>query len=1625
MKETPVKTNPFGLYLIISILGLMGIDLSAQGCLDGYAMRDTVEFAIGLGTCEVSDTEILAEIGLASCDGNVSLSVSGVGLNQSRIVELIDEVNNVIVDNFLVAVSPHENVFPSDIFLEISPFDCELDISYILNRLGIDITESSIISTIHFISGTARITQFPVGEEVLIDRVICGDGYVFATDLSIFLFPDHVLPRSTTLNHAVGFSTELVELSDILMNNPLFRYTDVCDIDRLTIDNEGPFGFGQSTIGNVFLDEALIAEDLRVNVTAPGCPAAFLDVPIEMDQCFVTERDILDTLGFSSATTDFDLVEIRLRDGDSFDNESFTIESILVRGIAVCSQPILVTYMRPTDINLDAETIACNDQLNISLNEECAIEINSDVLLANTGLCFLNFIVRAEDEQGNVIAEDHSISLTNPGTYTVTVSDPRSSLACTSIVVVEDKHIFDVVCEPDTIACQFGIDPMMGEDFVAFPFVGVPSSFEPIGNNTFNIVNDDDCGIKLGSFQDENVETCFEDFQEIIDRRWLFSDLAGNQDTCTQRIFVLRTRLDSIDEFEDFEADCFSDFTLFDDNGNPAPAEVGVPTIGGGEFDAEVCGIIRRTYSDNVFELCGRSRKIIREWLIIDWCSDDLLTLNQTIIIEDGRPPVLLEPLEDITLNTHPFLCGAEDIQLPIPQLEDCGSDVIDVNIFYETTDAFGERVVIDNGSNTVIPSITMGSTEADFEVVYVFTDECENVSTDTIIVSIQDDQPPAAVCDQFTSISIAGNGMAQVRALTFDDLSVDNCGIASYTARKLDGVCSVGEDFNELIFFCCEEVGQTITVEFRVTDIAGNSNTCQVSVEIFDKFTPLIVCPDDITIDCSLDPLNLTVTGEAQAIDNCSVDSLFFTDITSLDGCGKGTIERTWTAIDRGGQVVTCDQMITIVSEQPFEITPDQFPADTMIIGCFTTVDPEITGSPMLSDDGCSDVVASYEDTYFTDINNGCFKIIREWVVIDWCQFSTDMPDQGYWTKGQAITVANESAPEFVNFPSDTTLCLTGADCMGEFVLSVEAIDDCTPVEDFDWFHQIRTTGDDAQILRTSTSPILNTELEAGQFEVIFSVSDGCDNINTDTISLTILDCQAPTINCPTVESAVVLGDNGEAVVSIDDFEVSVDDNCTAIEDLVLSFSEDEQVSNLIFNCQDITDGRSEQRLVTIYVRDEAGNVGECETPLEIFDNGANLCQDVSTGLSLSGSIFTEELAGTDNVSVVLMANATVAAEQLTDVSGEFLFEEVEIDQTYTLEMSRETRFDDGLTTLDLLLMQRHILGLGLLDTPYKIIAGDVDNNGRVTSADLVKMRRVILGIDADFGDKQANWTFIEADHQFNNPYVPFPLPESIVVEPTDDGMLSIEVISVKHGDVNGSNEVSSRLKAKVRSSVNHVLSVGSAIRSVGSKTYDLPIYADDTDLLALQFGIRLADQVDDFVKLWSDQIAISNDDYIIDGPELKMAWTSGDVTIDITQPLFYIRIVGDLESSELPFEKSEMLSAWIDRSLVEQEVDFVRDENRIIYDRKPAMTLVSVAPNPIVNSSKVTIELETAQYLTWSLINANGQVISKQQQYFSSGTNYIQLNNTDFGDHQGVIFLHINTQDQEITERLIRIGN
>lgn len=95
-----------------------------------------------------------------------------------------------------------------------------------------------------------------------------------------------------------------------------------------------------------------------------------------------------------------------------------------------------------------------------------------------------------------------------------------------------------------------------------------------------------------------------------------------------------------------------------------------------------------------------------------------------------------------------------------------------------------------------------------------------------------------------------------------------------------------------------------------------------------------------------------------------------------------------------------------------------------------------------------------------------------------------------------------------------------------------------------------------------------------------------------------------------------------------------------------------------------------------------------------------------------------------------------------------------------------------NGVTTADISLIQRHLLGNGNLANVYKLIAADVNCDGRVSVKDIVDIRRAILGKINKFAC-DTNFTFY---------------PDSLDFEwtgvPLDLGVF----IAIKLGDVNGS---------------------------------------------------------------------------------------------------------------------------------------------------------------------------------------------------------------------------------------------
>ncbi|MFL1013562.1 HYR-like domain-containing protein, partial [Flavisericum labens] len=113
-----------------------------------------------------------------------------------------------------------------------------------------------------------------------------------------------------------------------------------------------------------------------------------------------------------------------------------------------------------------------------------------------------------------------------------------------------------------------------------------------------------------------------------------------------------------------------------------------------------------------------------------------------------------------------------------------------------------------------------------------------------------------------------------------------------------------------------------TVTYTYEDENGCSNSDDAIVTVNV-DDLPPTISCADDKSIECPAE----IVWDTPSANDNCSTPEVtVLSTVEDLDGCGFGTITRTWQAEDGVGLTATCSQTITIYDETAPVLT---LPAD------------------------------------------------------------------------------------------------------------------------------------------------------------------------------------------------------------------------------------------------------------------------------------------------------------------------------------------------------------------------------------------------------------------------------------------------------------------------------------------------------------------------------------------------------------------------------------------------------------------------------------------------------------------------------------------------------------------------
>ncbi len=1164
---------------------------------------------------------------------------------------------------------------------------------------------------------------------------------------------------------------------------------------------------------------------------------------------------------------------------------------------------------------------------------------------------------------------------------------------------------------------------------IPFPTTRTLTSATLVGPKTYRVIGLDPCGPATVSYQDEVVDmSCDSKYLKILDRTWNAVDGYGNTAlTCVQRIYVYRNGLATLIFPPNYDGKDRPTFSCTDWGMTvppPTPAGAGYPS---GDF----CDNIQIFDPvDTKIDICAKSYKIIRQWKVVEWCNSQVIEHTQIIKVEDKQGPIL-DCKGDVTLSTDPLDCSL-DYTPEKPTFSDRGCSaeneiVISLSYYVSPSGNIPSDAIFIKVIGTKINDLPLGITF----IRYTATDDCGNMSICEYKITVIDEVPPVAVCDQFTNVSVGSDGNAWVDALTFDDYSHDNCELVKFEVRKMTNACSGGStSFGPKVLFCCLEVGKSIMVALQVTDKSGNKNTCMVEAKIEDKLPPYIQCPKDITLACFADYENLTITGEAQGFDNCTVASVNHTDSGAIDNCGEGVISRTWTAKELdydgpGGQPArsaSCVQRITLRNDKPFTRNDIKFPANHDAFTCNSDLSPENLPNgknfPTIVDKACSLTSYDYKDQVFTFVDGSCAKILRTWTVIDWCTYNKNNPsdpndDTGIYSSVQIIKLTNTIPPVFANC-SNKTADINGA-CKGEVTQSVSATDDCTPTEDITYEYIIDVNNDGVGPHLTGNSNTFTRILDIGTHKITWYAYDRCGNRQTCMYLLTVRDGKKPTPYCLTTITTVVMPSTNSLEIWASDFDYGSYDNCTATKDLTFSFTSSKLTTNRTFTCADIPDGKEMYIPITMWVHDLAGNKDFCSIGLILQDGIGDVCDDI-TRFGIAGKITTESNSSIQDVEVqaLTIANESMISRQMTGADGVYSVNVAEGDNV-NIVSNKADHIMNGISTLDLVLIQRHILAITPFTSAYKSIAADVSNDGRITASDLVALRKVILGIDSAFPNNQKVWRFVDKNQKFNDITKPFPFKEKFDFSNVNSSSSNVNFIGMKIGDVNGSVKLNARAE-NTENRTQNTMALDYDMTSDNGYTY-INVYARESNTLA---GIQAQFVADgnEIVGLESGLLDVSSGDYVITNGTLKMSHaTKSNVAVNNNEPIFTLIVKGakhvkmqltnDAFTAEAYNTNYEVSDLTLGLRSEEGGNEFFLMQNR---------------PNPFTDFTTINFVLPTAGKATLEVFDVTGKKVYNKTTEYPKGDNQIELNANQLGE-TGILYYQLTFGQNKAIKKMVNV--
>ena len=452
------------------------------------------------------------------------------------------------------------------------------------------------------------------------------------------------------------------------------------------------------------------------------------------------------------------------------------------------------------------------------------------------------------------------------------------------------------------------------------------------------------------------------------------------------------------------------------------------------------------------------------------------------------------------------------------------------------------------------------------------------------------------------------------------------------------------------------------------------------------------------------------------------------------------------------------------------------------------------------------------------------------------------------------------------------------------------------------------------------------------------------------------------------------------------------------------------------------------------IYVTDDAGNQDYCTTHINVQDNN-NTCgfgnideddneDESSSKVVVSGAIRMETNETVENVTLALESEQPEFPRYVSsNEQGEYTFNDLNSLHDYTITPSKNDDYLNGLSTLDLVLIQRHILGVKKLESPYKIIASDATSDDKVTAADLVALRKLILGLTDKLPNSES-WKFVDKAQVFADPTKPFPYQTKIGMSSLEHNVSNGDFVAVKVGDINGSYQRNVNGTEADNRSRNTIQYTTAAVKAGEEITIPFEV-ADVKNVSGLQLAMVFDDSKLEFKGVASGSANVSDDDIYLMDNSLLMSWVDNRKETEFNGKLFGLTFVAkqDLSAGEWfnlndRVFKSEMYLQE-DENINAASIDLeLRGKNNQI----PVFELYQNMPNPFNHSTTIGFTIPESGEVSFKVYDYNGTVLKQFRKHYEKGYNTIELNVSEF-NKAGILFYQLDSKTHSANKKMIVI--